>query len=114
MAEILPFPTKSVRDWRIIQEALNRTLIQAGADDSARTAIIDRMKSFCSKIAREFDFSFDLPLPPLTKEQRDALQDSLKQGVERAATQIHEMTSEILLDRVLLEIQLYHLKNPPA
>lgn len=114
MADILRFPTKSVRDWRIIEEALNRTLIQAGADDSTRAAIIDRMKSFCSKIAKEFDFSFDLSLPSLTREQRDALQDSLERGVQRAASQIHEMTSEILLDRLLLEIRLHQLENPPA
>jgi len=71
------------------------------------------MRSFYSKIAKEFNFSFGLSLPSPTREQRDALQDRLEQGMLQATLQIHEMTSEILLDRLLLEIRLYGLENPP-
>jgi len=113
MADIIKFPTKEIRDWRLLEKSFISILTEANASDEMKAYVINRMKKVVStKFDREFKLSFDLQnLSNISSETQEAINKMINDGIENLSKQIHAYTNEMLFDRLLLEIELYKLKN---
>lgn len=107
VADIIPFPSKAVRDWAIIERTIVETLKDAGADATASSHITRRMKEFFALCDRNFSTSIQLP-SSTTVAQQEKLRSALEATFANFTTELHNFTNELMLDRVKLEIQLYY------
>ncbi len=93
-----------------------------GADATASSHIIRRMKEFVALCDRDFSASIQLP-SSTTVTQQEKLRAALEAMVASFTTKLHDFTNELMLDRLKLEIQLYYAdtgrpesdpRGPPA
>ena len=68
-----------------------------------------RMKEAFEKFRAQFQFSYQMP--PLPEGLRVAIQDSINKALKVFGDQIHEYTSNLMIDRLQLEIELYNLEH---
>ena len=109
MADIIPFPSKAVRDWTIWERAIIEILEDAGADATASSHITRCMKEFHSLCYRDFSTSIHYELPSSTTvAQQEKLSVALEAMFASLTTKLHDFTNELMLDRLKLEIQLYY------
>jgi len=84
MAKILRFPTKSVRDWTIVEKALRKVLDGTPADQTAKDTIVERMKPVYELCNRSFSASVELPLPQSAGAQdRQRVVDAVQQAIQQ-------------------------------
>ncbi len=108
MAQIFEFPAKAIRDWRLMEESIRPILERGGADATAVDAIVGRMKSFFDLCNREFNTTYSYQLPSsATPAQRDSVKASIEGLNSQFSTWIHQFTSELFVDRLIVEIELY-------
>jgi len=69
----------------------------------------NRMKTFVEKYANIwFEPTLNLDVPPnMSQEQIDALLSSIEVGIQKHAIQVQEMVSNIIFERLYLEIEIY-------
>ncbi len=109
MADIIPFPSKAVRDWAIFERTMSDILKEAGADTAASSHITSRVKEFFALCDRDFSTSIDYELPSSTTvAQQEKLRAALEAMVASFTTKLHDFTNELMLDRLNMEIQLYY------
>lgn len=109
MLDIIPFPSKAVRDWALLERTMADILKDAGADATASSDITRRMKEFFALCNRDFSTSITYELPPSTTvAQQEKLRAALEAVGADFATKLHDFTNELMLDRLKLEIQLYY------
>ena len=112
MADIIPFPSKAVRDWAILERTMTEILKDAGADATASSHITRRMKEFFALCDRDFSKSIHYELPSSTTvAQQEKLRAALEAMFTSFTTELHGFTNELLLDRLKLEIQLYYAET---
>src|SRR5262245_43140834 len=63
MDNVVNFPSKTVRDWVVIERELILQLQNAGAPPSVRDRLVEKMKAFRPILDRDFDIS--VPTPPI-------------------------------------------------
>jgi len=109
MTKILDFPTKVVRDWRVIEKALRDVLDGTPADQIAKETIIARMKPVYELCNRSFSITVDVPLPESTSvhERRD-VENAIQRAMQQYEFGLHQLTNEILLERLTMEIKRYY------
>ena len=109
MADIIPFPTKSVRDWVVLEKTFRDALANNGVTDPAAIAhIVGRMRPFVDLCNRDFSDSVPLTLPGNTTiEQHAALRSALEDAFGRFEKSRQQLTNELLLDRLIVETTLY-------
>ncbi len=110
MADIIPFPSKAVRDRTIWESAIISILEDAGADATASSHITRRMKEFFALCDRNFSTSIQLP-SSTTVAQQEKLSAALEAMFASLTTKLHDFTNELMLDRLKLEIQLYYAET---
>ena len=109
MADIIPFPSKAVRDWALLERTMADILKDAGADATASSHITRRMKEFFALCDRDFSTSITYELPSSTTvAQQEKLRAALEAVGASFTTKLHDFTNELMLDRLKLEIQLYY------
>ncbi|MGD0764227.1 MAG: hypothetical protein ABR929_13745 [Roseiarcus sp.] len=108
MAEIVNFPTKSVRDWLIVERALNDILSQARVSPAAHARIIDRMKAFYSTLDNDFTFSVNASFPHnITEAQAASLVSQIGEKlVVDLSEQLHAFTYKLFVERLNVEAEL--------
>lgn len=83
MGEVVDFPTRSVRDWLIIERALHDALSSHQISDAVRARLTERMKSFYEFLDVDFSFSIDAEFPGvLTKAQTSAICTQIGERVQ--------------------------------
>ena len=113
MAQVIQFPAKVVRDWRMMEESIRRILLDGDADATAIEAIVDRMKGFFELCTREFSATSSYELPSLaTPAQRESVNAALQGLGSQFATWLHQFTAALLVDRLKVEIELYFAQHP--
>jgi hypothetical protein len=55
--EVINFPTKTVRDWLIIERAMNESLLESQLSPPAQARLVERMKSFYETLQLDFNFT---------------------------------------------------------
>ena len=115
MADIIPFPSKAVREWAILERTMTEILTGAGADAAASSHIMRRMKEFFALLDRDFSASIHYELPSSTTvAQQEKLRAALETMFASLATKWHDFTNELMVDRLKLEIQFYYAGRPES
>lgn len=68
-----------------------------------------RMKEALEKFNGQFKFA--LELPPLPDELKRIIDGAMQKATKELADQVHEYTSQLMLDRLQLEVDLYNLRH---
>ena len=108
-SSIIQFPTDAVREWVRYEKIIHRALEQHGASSEMTKEVCARMKEAFEKFRSRFDFSYQLP--PLPEGLGREIHDSINKALKTFADQVHEYTSQLMLDRLLLGIELYNLRH---
>lgn len=108
-AEIIEFPTRAVRDWIAVENIIQKNLQQAGASPEMIQDVCAQMKESWEKL--DIQLTFALELPPMPEGFRNIINNSVKNALEGFKKQIHEYSTQVIFDRLLLEIQLYKLRH---
>jgi hypothetical protein len=106
--EVINFPTKTVRDWLIIERAMNESLLETQLSPPAQARLVERMKSFYETLQLDFNFTIKAEFPDLlSREQIGAvcMQVSEKVGMA-AAEKLQAFTNKLFFDRLAVEIDL--------
>jgi hypothetical protein len=113
MAEVFKFPDKLSRTWSAIEEEIRNQLVACGASSEMENEICGRLKEYYENVAcRTFRLDVALPIPEkATEEETEVLTTVVRKAFSRLESQIHEFTTHILMDRMLLEIVLYNQRR---
>ena len=108
-SNVIPFPTHAVREWIIIERTIRDILEEGGASPEMTKEVCARMKEVSEKFQARFEFTYQTP--PLPEGVRTAIQDSINKALKTFADKLREYTSNLMLDRLKLEIELYNLRH---
>lgn len=108
-SNVIEFPTRAVRDWVVMERTIQEIMQEGGGSTEMIKEVCGRMKETWEKYNTQFGFALELPqLPPVLAR---AINDSVQKAIKDLVDQIHEYTSKIFYDRLLLEIELYKLRH---
>lgn len=108
-AKIVPFPTQTENVLEEINSYIRAYLTEVTADRDFINDVSNRMEIFIEKYANKlFEPTLNLVVPPnLSREQADALLLSIDKGIANTAKEVQDMVSNIIFERLHLEIQIY-------
>ncbi len=111
-ARIVTFPAQAAQDP--VDSRIRRYLTEVSADDDLIETVAARMKIFIDRFAgRTFRPVFDLAVPyGMTEEETHRLLRSVERGVDAAAEKVEKLLCGIIVERLLLEVEIYN--NRPA
>lgn len=108
LADIIPFPSRAVRDWRTIEAAIRETFEGTPMPKEGIDAIVARMKPFVELCSRDFSFDVNFQLHgPHAESDGGAVTKVINEFGDEYARRLHQFTSELLFDRLKVEIELY-------
>ncbi len=114
MTTNIKFPTDSAPEWVEFEKIIRDVFENAGASQEMTEQVSARMKGTYERYNRKFNFALALPLPEnLSSKQKKEIDNSIRKAVEDFTDEIHEYTSQVLLDRLCIEIELYKLRSIP-
>lgn len=112
MNNLINFPTKAEYDWKKVEPSIRKVLQETNASTEMQNDILKKMAEAYEKYNAQFNVKMALKLPEkTTASERENISDSLKQTFNHLQTQVQDLMQEILLDRLLLEIQLYNARK---
>jgi hypothetical protein len=112
MAKVIEFPMREVYDWNIIEKTIKTKLEEHSAPLKMQDEICSRMKEVFVKYNITFETSFQLPIPACaTQEETKALNVTVSKAFTELGKKINDLMSIVLFDRLLIEIELYKLRN---
>ncbi len=112
MAKVIEFPIKEVYDWNIIEETIRAMLDEHSAPLEMQNEICSRMKDVFIKYNIKFATNFQLPIPSCaTQEETKALNLTVSKAFSELGKKINHLMNTVLFDRLLIEIELYKLRN---
>lgn len=116
MANIVPFPGKTKKNVNPVADMIIKYLAAISNDCAMIAEVSAQMNTFVETYADIwFEPTFDLELPAaMTKKETAALLLSIEKGVDRAAEQVNEIISKIVIERLLLEVQIYEDRQSAA
>ena len=108
-AKIITFPNDSEQIPEKFDRLVRVYLTKMTADSDLVDHVGDRMKTFVEKYANIwFEPTLNLEIPSdMSQKQIDALLSSIEEGVKKHATQVQEMVSNIIFERLYFEIKIY-------
>lgn len=108
-AKVILFPSPNQQtldeiDWRI-----RACLAAMELDENLINHVSGRMKNYIAKYASvTFDCNFNLAVPiNMSEKEKNALLHSVDTGITATAAQVQEMVNKIIMERILLEIEIY-------
>jgi hypothetical protein len=93
MNNIVPFPTKLVRDRADVERAIRDSLSSVGASQDTVETVLIRMNDFIE--LSQFEFAITLP---------DSTPSSVYDSFLALSTAIQERTSKLIFERVIAEL----------
>jgi len=108
MGDIVSFPVKLVRDWLIIERAMNDAFIQNRTPEAAQNRLKEQMKSFYEIMHGEIDLNFDVEFPPgISREQAALVSSRIREkGSLALEEQLHAFTHKLFFDRLRREMDV--------
>jgi hypothetical protein len=106
--ELINFPTKTVRDWLIIERAMNESLLESRLSPPAQARLVERMKAFYETLQLDFNFTINAEFPSsLSQEQIGAICMQIGEKAGMTATEkLQAFTNKLFFDRLTVEIDL--------
>ena len=112
MNNIVNFPTKAEHDWNKVEPSFRKVLVETNASTEMQNEILTKMANAYEKYNAQFNVKLTLKLPEATTAiERENISGNLSQTFNHLQTQVQDLMQEILLDRLLLEIQLYNARK---
>ena len=109
-SNVIEFPTRIVRNWIEFERVIRGILERSGATPEMMDEICGRMKESWKKFDIQISLPFQIPAG-LPEWARRVIDDSYQKLTKSLADQIHGYTSDLIHDRLLLEIELYNLRH---
>lgn len=107
-AKVYQFPSQTEPTLTDIERRVRASLAELSGDERLIEHVAGRMMAYIKKYTyKTFAPDFCLPLPPLSPEQREDFLSALDKGVGAVARQVQDMISQIVIERLFLEIELY-------
>ena len=112
-ARIVPFPANAGQDRDEVEILLRKWLAELSPDSRFVNGVTERMLSFINNYAsKTFEPAFNLAAPAnMSEQEAAALLQSIEQGVGQSAREVQEMINRIIVERFLLEVELYNMRN---
>jgi len=111
-ANVIEFSTGSAPEWMMFEKTIREALEKADASREMTQEVSARMKEVYERYDRKFTLALSSPLPEnLSSKQRMEIDNSIRNAVEGLTKEIHEYTSQVLFDRMCIEIELYKLRS---
>ena len=106
MGTVVSFPTKSVRDWLIIERAMKDKFSELSVAAPVQNRLIEQMQAFYHLLDFQFNFSLDISFPDtLTKEQTSAICHDIRQQVTAAVEKhLQDFTNKLFNERLSREV----------
>ncbi len=113
MAEIIRFPEKHVRQWSAMEICIRAQLQKIGSPKDMEDEICRNLAVFYEKILlTRFKLDVSIPVPAsVEKDEVEILSGAVRGAFSELEEQIHEFSARILLERMILEIELYRLRH---
>ena len=99
---VIPFPTKNIRDWTIVSKTIKDILIEGGMTESNIVEFISIFKP----IYETFQFDHSLSIPASTPEVATTINNELS----NFQLVLNEHTSKLIFERFTRELDIY-IKN---
>jgi len=108
MDNIVTFPTKFVRDWLIIERAMNDVFSQNEISPSAQARLTERMKSFYETLQLDFNFTIEVQFPDvLSNDQARSICSQIGEKIGAASSEtLQAFTNKLMIERLYVEIDL--------
>ena len=105
---IVNFPTRSVREWLIIERALNEELAKLGVPPAVHSRVLERMKAFFQVMDVSFNFTSNIAIPgAVSQDQIAAICSGAQEHLgAQISEQIHDFTNKIFFDRLCRELEV--------
>lgn len=111
MARVIEFPNRVNRNWRAIETTIRRTLAESHIPDHAIDEIAERMQPFVALCDRDIGAPFRCSIPgSVAPEQWVAVEEACHRFAVELEKNVHRLTSELLFDRLKVEVELYYLR----
>ena len=106
MGTVVSFPTKSVRDWLIIERAMKDKFSELSVAAPVQNRLIEQMQAFYHLLDFQFNFTLDISFPDtLTKEQTSAICHDIGQQVTAAVEKhLQDFTNKLFNERLSREV----------
>ena len=112
MDNIINFPARSEHRWNKVEKSIRTMLNETNAETAMQDDILVKMKNAYEKYNAKFNVQLNLKMPSgATQDDRKNIADNFKQAFVDLETQIQDLMQEALMDRLLLEIQLYNARK---
>jgi hypothetical protein len=108
MGDIVNFPTKSVRDWLIIERAMNEAFSRDRVSSSVQTRLVERMKSFYKLLELDFNFTINAKFPSvISQDQINAICSEIGENIGAVGSEkLQAFTHKLFFDRLEVEMDL--------
>ena len=112
MSDVINFPTKAEHEWKKVEQSIQKVLHETNASPEMQTEILRKMEQSYEKYNARFNVKMTLSLPAATtKAEKETISTNFTQSFRHLENQVQDFMEEILLDRLLLEIQLYNARK---
>lgn len=112
MNDILQFPTKAEHEWKKVETSIRKVLHDTNASTDMQQSILEKMQNAYEKYNARFNVKMTLSLPAsTTSEEKQTISKNFTQSFRNLETQVQDLMQEILMDRLLLEMQLYNARK---
>ena len=99
MGEIIQFPSIDDSGWQIVEKSLKDLFEQTDASQAMQQHLLQRMEKAWAEF--QFNESIQINVP-------EAYLDKITKELEQFQTKLKEHTNDLLLKRLLIEIELAH------
>lgn len=112
-ANVIPFPKRSEAKLSEIEQLIRKWLAEITSDSDTTEYITGRMMTFVDNYAtKSFEPTFNLPVPPnFSCQESEALLVAIQKGVADTAQEVQEMVNRIIIERFLLEVEIYESRT---
>lgn len=112
MADVIEFPSKTVRDWAGFESAIREHFARVDTPAEIHDEVISKMHEFFNRYNKGFSVSLEFP-PGITftREQMEAIDSSYYRAGGEYQKQMQDMMSQVFLDLLLLEEELCILRH---
>lgn len=110
LGELIEFPAKVLQGWDIIEKTLREIFQNEGSSIKMQDSVLAKMKGVFQRYSIQFSVTVELP-ENLTQDQNAAVSSAVGMAFRDYEKQLNDFMNHILLDRLLLEIELYKIRN---
>jgi len=112
MDNVINFPARSEHSWNKVEQSIRTMLNKTMADAAMQDDILAHMKNAYEKYNATFNIKLNMKMPSgTTPDDKKNIADNFRQAFGDLETQVQDLMQEALMDRLLLEIQLYNARK---